>query len=162
LLIPADEIDKYKKISDKLGVEETRILQDDDMLELVAKTIDATLDRTNTDVSQITSVVCVTQTHTYLIPGFSSLLQAQYQFSSETRFLDLSQGCAGFIDGVQLASQICSKSNNRILLITSEAMSSTLDPTDFGNRLLFGDACSVTLIEYEEESPAIKGFMKYD
>jgi 3-oxoacyl-[acyl-carrier-protein] synthase-3 len=162
LLIPGDEIEKYKKIAGKLGVDESRILQEEDMLELVAKTINATLDNTSTDISQITSVICVTQTHTYLIPGFSSLLQSQSKFASETRFLDLSQGCAGFIDGVLLASQICSKSNNRILLITSEAMSSTLDPTDFGNRLLFGDACSVTLIAYDEEAPEIKGFMKYD
>jgi 3-oxoacyl-[acyl-carrier-protein] synthase-3 len=160
--IPQGEILKYSQIASKLGVQETRILHGEDIVDLVTKTIITTLDNASLDVSNITTVICVTQTHTYLIPGFSSLLQAAYKFSSDTRFLDLSQGCAGFVDGVQLASQICSKSNDKILLITSEAMSTTLDPKDYGNRLLFGDACSVTLIEYDEDASEFFGFMKYD
>jgi 3-oxoacyl-[acyl-carrier-protein] synthase-3 len=160
--IPHDEIAKYSLIAAKLGVQETRILDGEDMVELVKETIRLALDNASLDVSKISTVICVTQTHTYLIPGFSSLLQAASKFSPETRFLDLSQGCAGFVDGVQLATQICSISNDKILLITSEAMSSTLDPHDYGNRLLFGDACSVSIIEYDEEASEICGFMKYD
>ena len=160
--IPQDEIAKYSLIASKLGVHESRILDGEDIVELVTKTIESALDKACLDVSKITTVICVTQTHTYLIPGFSSLLQAAYKFSPETRFLDLSQGCAGFVDGIQLASQICSITNDKVLLITSEAMSSTLDPLDYGNRLLFGDACSVTIIEYDEDATEIYGFMKYD
>ena len=101
--IPQDEIEKYSLIASKLGVQESRILDGEDIVELVTKTIHLALDNACLDVSKITTVICVTQTHTYLIPGFSSLLQAANKFSPETRFLDLSQGCAGFVDGIQLA-----------------------------------------------------------
>lgn len=160
--IPQGEIEKYAQIALKLGVQETRIMDKEDIFELVSKTIRVTLQNADLDILDISTIICVTQTHTYLIPGFSSLLQVAMEFSPETRFLDLSQGCAGFVDGIQLASQICSQTNEKILLITSEVMSSALDPQDYGNRLLFGDACSVTLIEYDENASDIFGFMKYD
>jgi 3-oxoacyl-[acyl-carrier-protein] synthase-3 len=162
LEIPQGEIQKFAQIAIKLGVQETRIMDKENIFELVSKTIRATLESANLDISNISTIICVTQTNTYLIPGFSSLLQAEMEFSPKTRFLDLSQGCAGFVDGIQLASQICSQTNEKILLITSEVMSSTLDPQDYGNRLLFGDACSVTLMEYDVNASEIFGFMKYD
>jgi len=162
LNIPEVSIEKFTKIAEKLGVQESRILGEESMMELVTKTIKVSLKASDLNISEITTVICVTQTNRYLIPGFSSLLQTMNQFELGTRFIDLNQGCAGFVDGIQLAAQLCSKVKDKVLLITSEAISSILDPEDFGNRLLFGDACSVTLIEYDESAPEIVGFMRYD
>jgi 3-oxoacyl-[acyl-carrier-protein] synthase-3 len=160
--IPENQLDKFVNIAAKLGVIETRILGDQNILDLVMKLVQSSLRASQLELSDLTQVICVTQTNQYLIPGFSSLLQNYLQFSEGTRFIDLSQGCAGFVDGVQLAAQLCTQPADKILLITSEVMSSTLDPQDFGNRLLFGDACSVTLIEFDQRAPEILGFMKYD
>jgi 3-oxoacyl-[acyl-carrier-protein] synthase-3 len=160
--IPENQFEKFANIAAKLGVDETRIMGEQNVLDLVVKLVQSTLGTSQLEFSDLTQVICVTQTNQYVVPGFSSLLQNYLDFSEGTRFIDLSQGCAGFVDGVQLAAQLCIQPEDKILLITSEVMSSILDPQDFGNRLLFGDACSVTLLEYEEGAPEILGFMKYD
>ena len=160
--LPGDQFERFANIAVKLGVQETKVMGDQNILELVTKLVRTSLGASQVDLSGITQVICVTQTNPYLIPGFSSLLQNYLDFSEDTRFIDLSQGCAGFVDGIQLAAQLCTQPEDKILLITSEVMSATLDPEDFGNRLLFGDACSVTLIEYDEKASEIVGFMKYD
>lgn len=160
--IPGDQYEKLANVATKLGVQETKVIGDQNIHDMVVKLVRTSLDASQLELSEITQVICVTQTNSYLIPGFSSLLQNYLDFSEGTRFLDLSQGCAGFVDGVQLAAQLCTHPEDKILLITSEVMSATLDPEDFGNRLLFGDACTVTLIEYDEKAPVIFGFMKYD
>jgi 3-oxoacyl-[acyl-carrier-protein] synthase-3 len=160
--IPPHEIEKYLLIAKKLGVEETRVLGEQDIISLIKVGIERTLRHSRISVQDISYVICITQTNKFLIPGMSSLIQNEYRFSDETRFFDLSQGCAGFVDGIQLAAQLCARPKDRILLITAEVMSHTLDPQDYGNRLLFGDACSVTLIEFQDQAPHIFGFMKYD
>ena len=161
--IPEAEISHVRDIALKLGVLESRVILDGpELIDIGIDLIRKTLEINEIDISEITHVFCITQTGDFLIPGYSSFIQSKLSFGDGTRFIDVSQGCAGFVDGLQLAAEFMSTPGRKALLITAEAMSKTIDPLDYGNRALFGDATTVTFLEYSTSSEAINGFMRYD
>jgi 3-oxoacyl-[acyl-carrier-protein] synthase-3 len=161
--IPEAEIPRLQEIALKLGVLESRVINESaELVDLGIDLICKTLEINRLDISEITHVFCITQTSDFLIPGYSSFIQSKLPFAEGTRFMDISQGCAGFVDGLQLAAELMTSADRKALLITAEAMSKTLDPLDYGNRALFGDATTVTLLEYAENSRPLEGFMRYD
>jgi 3-oxoacyl-[acyl-carrier-protein] synthase III len=83
--IPPHEIEKYLLIAKKLGVEETRVLGEQDIISLIKVGIERTLRHSRISVQDISYVICITQTNKFLIPGMSSLIQNEYRFSDETR-----------------------------------------------------------------------------
>jgi len=163
LAVPLLERTRFTRLAQKLGVSQTHVeTYPGELLDICEQLIYQSLGDAKLSINEISTLICVTQTNQYLIPGLSSLIQSRIPFPIDSRFIDLNQGCSGFIDSVQLVSNYLSNENRHALVITMESMSSILDPVDFGNRLLFGDSTSVTLLQFSEESTDMSGFMRYD
>ncbi len=161
--IAEHEIPRFAEISKKVGVSRTRVeAHEGELISIAIRLIEETINGQSITLRDIDILICVTQTNIYTIPGLSSLLQEHLFFSDHIRFIDINQGCSGYVDALQLAAKLVSQDAPRILIVTLESMSSVLDPLDFGNRILFGDACTVTLIEYDEEAKPFYGFMRYE
>ena len=61
--------------------------------------------------------------------------------------IDFLLGCSGYVYGLSLAKGlICSGIAKNVLLLTGETYSKHLHPRDKGNRTIFGDAASATVI----------------
>jgi 3-oxoacyl-[acyl-carrier-protein] synthase-3 len=67
--------------------------------------------------------------------------------NTETGALDYNLGCSGYIYGLSLAKGlIVSGIAENVLLLTAETYSKYIHPKDRGNRTIFGDAATASLI----------------
>lgn len=73
--------------------------------------------------------------------------------------LDINLGCSGYVYGLSLAKGLIhSDSAKNILLITSDTITKFIHNDDKGNRSLFGDAASATLLTSDDNSSEIGKF----
>jgi 3-oxoacyl-[acyl-carrier-protein] synthase-3 len=78
------------------------------------------------------------------------VIQAKLGLPSSCGALDFNLGCSGYVYGLSLAKGlIAGNMAKNVLLITSETYSKHLHPKDKGNRTIFGDAATATLISTE-------------
>ncbi len=100
----------------------------------------------------IGTIIFVTQTPDYLIPGNAHLLHARLGFGVDTSALDVTMGCSGFIYGLWLAAMTASFSQKKVLLLAGDTLSTKAHPQDSITAPLFGDAGSATVISHTPQS----------
>jgi 2-oxoisovalerate dehydrogenase E1 component len=60
---------------------------------------------------------------------------------------DVAAACTGYLYALAVAhDMICAGQASRVLVITAEAMSRVIDPSDFDTAVLFGDAATATIV----------------
>ena len=94
----------------------------------------------------IGTLLWVSQTSDYIIPFTSNILQDKLELSSNTLCIDISAGCAGFVQSLYTAFSMAKTSNKKVLLIISETLSKILSEHDRSTTPLFGDGASALLI----------------
>jgi len=136
-----------EKIMAKVGVSKRHIAAKDetatDMAVLAArKLFDSGIDKQTIDY-----VLFCTQSPDYFLPTSACIIQDRLGLSKNIGALDFNQGCSGFVYGLSLAKGlICANIAENVLLLTAETYTKHLHPRDKGNRTIFGDAASATLI----------------
>jgi 3-oxoacyl-[acyl-carrier-protein] synthase-3 len=101
----------------------------------------------NFDRSIIDFVLLCTQSPDYFLPTSACILQDRLGLRTEIGALDFNLGCSGYVYGLSLAKGLLSASiAENVLLVVSETYSKHIHPQDKGNRSIFGDAASATLI----------------
>jgi 3-oxoacyl-[acyl-carrier-protein] synthase-3 len=99
------------------------------------------------DRNQIDFVLLCTQSPDYLLPTSACIIQNALGLSTKCGALDFNLGCSGYVYGLSLAKGLLSGGiAKNILLLTSETYSKHIHEKDKGNRTIFGDAASATLI----------------
>jgi 3-oxoacyl-[acyl-carrier-protein] synthase-3 len=97
------------------------------------------------DRDEIRVLIVVSQSQTRLLPGISYEIHRNLGLPSECLCLDLVQGCAGFVQGLILASKLVSPSR-KVLLICADTYRNKIRPGDRSADAIFSDAASATLI----------------
>lgn len=111
------------------------------------------LERTGVAPDSIDTLLFVTQTPDSWQPCNANRLHGLLDLPHGVAALDINQGCSGWVYGLQLAhALIASAAARRVLLLAGDTTTQLLHPRDRSTRLLFGDACSATLIEYSEDA----------
>ena len=81
------------------------------------------------------------------MPTSACILQDRLGLRTEIGALDYNLGCSGYVYGLSLAKGLLSASiAENVLLVVSETYSKHIHNQDKGNRSIFGDAASATLI----------------
>ena len=70
----------------------------------------------------------------------------------------MNAACSGFVYGLVTAMQFAAGGVERILLIGSDALSGTIDWTDRGTCVLFGDGAGAVVIERSADAPTLLGW----
>ncbi len=97
--------------------------------------------------SEINFVIFCSAGGDYITPASACIIQDRLGLPKNCGAFDFNQGCTGYIYGLSIADSIISSGNaNNILLITSEAITSTIHPKDSSNRAIFGDAATASII----------------
>ena len=105
------------------------------------------LDRAKLSPDQIDGIICATFTPDYVFPSTACKIQAALGCPNAFAF-DLSAACAGFVYGLAVANSfIVSGQAKRILLVGAELVSKTIDWTDRGTAILFGDGAGAVVLE---------------
>jgi 3-oxoacyl-[acyl-carrier-protein] synthase-3 len=110
------------------------------------------------DPDRLDLIIVCTVTGDYPFPATASLVQDALGASHAGAF-DLSAGCAGFIYGLSLASQmIVSGACENILIIGAETLSRIIDWTDRQTCVLFGDGAGAFVLQASDQPEGVLSF----
>nr|WP_321522386.1 ketoacyl-ACP synthase III [uncultured Macellibacteroides sp.] len=104
----------------------------------------------NIDPKSIDFVMLCTQSPDYFLPTTACILQNRLGIPTSSGAIDYNLGCSGYVYGLALAKGlVVSGIAKNVLLLTSETYSKHIHPKDKGNRTIFGDAATATVISTE-------------
>lgn len=111
----------------------------------------------NWEKSDINCLVFVSQTPDYIIPSTSCLLQDRLGLNEDLLALDISLGCSGWIYGLHVISSLLSHGSiKKGLLLVGDTTLKFCSAEDKSTFPLFGDAGTVTALEYDDSSEGFK------
>ena len=140
------------KIADKVGINTRFVASENEASsDLAVKAAEKLfLENPNINKEDIDFVLFCTQSPDYFLPTSACIIQNRLGLPTTCGALDFNLGCSGYIYGLSLAKGlILGGIANNVLLLTGETYSKYLHPKDKGNRTIFGDAGSATLISTE-------------
>lgn len=139
-----------EKVANKVGITERHISAPDETATDMAYQAAETLFAQGVDRSTIDFVLLCTQSGDYFLPSSACLLQDRLGLSTHCGALDFNLGCSGYEYGLAIAKGlILSGVAKNILLLTAETYTKYIHPKDKGNRTIFGDGASASLISTE-------------
>lgn len=120
-------------------------------IDLTATAAREVLEKQHLKLNDIHAVICCTDTpYEYTAPSTACLvLNKLYETYGEQVIsaYDMNAACSGYIYALQQAKDyLQTRPNERVLLLTCEAVSTRLDKTDFETAFLFADAVTATIV----------------
>lgn len=139
------------KIAKKIGVNRRHVVSENqcasDIAEQSARKLFA---ESGIDKNCVDFILLCTQSPDYFLPTTACLLQERLGLSNHCGALDFNLGCSGFVYGLALSKGLIESGiAKNVLLITAETYSKHIHPRDKGNRTIFGDAATATLVSTE-------------
>ena len=139
-----------EKVASKVGITERHIAADNETATDMAQKAAEQLFAQGVDKSKIDFVLLCTQSPDYFLPSSACILQDRLGLSKNCGAFDFNLGCSGYEYGLAVAKGlILGGIAKNILLLTAETYTKYLHPKDKGNRTIFGDAATATLISTE-------------
>ena len=136
------------RMIEKTGIEERRVVDDEtcstDLIYQAAKEL---IEKENIDPLDIGVMVLVTQFADYIVPSSAHIIQKKLGLSDNAMAIQVNEGCAGYVYGLQLGYSLLSASNTSYaLVLVGDTTSKVCYKDDKSTRPLFGDAGSATLL----------------
>ena len=143
-----------EKITEKVGVEQRHVAADNETAtDLAEKAANQLIEENNLDRDSIDFVILCTQSPDYFLPTSACLLQERLGLREDIGAFDFNLGCSGFVYGLAVAKGLITGGiADNVLLLTSETYNKYLHPKDKGNRTIFGDAASATLVSSQGQA----------
>lgn len=139
-----------EKVANKVGITERHIAASDETATDMAYCAAERLFTQGVDRTSIDFVLLCTQSPDYFLPSSACILQERLGLSKNCGAFDFNLGCSGYEYGLAVAKGlIMAGIAKNILLLTSETYTKYLHKLDKGNRTIFGDGASATLISTE-------------
>ena len=138
-----------EKIAEKVGVLERRVAAPDETAGDMAFKAAERLFESNPDIARedIDFVLLCTQSPDYVLPTTSCMLQSRLGLRTDIGAFDYNLGCSGYVYGLAMAKGLIAGGiASNVLLLTAETYSKYLHPRDKGNRTIFGDAATATVV----------------
>lgn len=137
-----------EKIAKKVGINERHIAAENETAgDMAFKAAEKLIAGNGIDKSTIDFVLLCTQSPDYFLPSTSCIIQNRLELSTKCGAFDFNLGCSGYEYGLAVAKGlIMSGVAKNILLLTAETYTKHIHPKDKGNRTIFGDGASASLI----------------
>jgi 3-oxoacyl-[acyl-carrier-protein] synthase-3 len=137
-----------KKIRSKIGISQRHIASENECAsDLAVGAAENLFTEHRIDRQEIDFLLFCTQTPDYLLPSTACIIQDRLHLPQICGALDFCLGCSGYIYGLALAKGLIeSGTAKNVLLLTADTYTKYLHPRDRGNRTIFGDAATATLI----------------
>ena len=141
-------------ISTRIGIKERRILKDKNLgaSYLGLKAVQDLFSKKNINQDEIEMVICTTSTPDHIFPSTASIIAEKAGIKNAFCY-DIQAACTGFLVAFDAASSyIASGRYRKILIVSAEKMSASVDYTDRSTSPLFGDGAGCVLIEPTAEN----------
>lgn len=137
-----------EKVAGKVGVNQRHIAAEDETAaDMATKAAERLFSEHKIDRSVIDFVLFCTQSPDYFLPTSACLIQNNLSLTTNCGALDFNLGCSGYVYGLSLAKGLIAGGiAQNVLLLTAETYSKHIHPKDKGNRTIFGDAATASLI----------------
>ena len=136
------------KIASKVGIDKRHIsTEDETSADLATKAAEKLFEEEGVDRNSIDFILFCTQSPDYFLPTSACVIQDKLGIPTSTGALDFNLGCSGYVYGLSIAKGlIFTNVAKNVLLLTGETYSKFIHEKDKGNRTIFGDAGSATLV----------------
>ena len=136
------------KISKKVGISERHVTTNEETAgDMAIKAAEKLISEKEIDRSIIDFVLLCTQSPDYHLPSTSCIIQDKLGLSTRCGAFDFNLGCSGYEYGLAVAKGlIVGGIAKNVLLLTAETYTKYIHPQDKGNRTIFGDGATATLI----------------
>lgn len=137
-----------EKVASKVGISQRHVAgPDETAADMAVKAAEAFFSEYAIARETIDFVLLCTQSPDYFLPTTACMLQNRLNLSTSCGALDFNLGCSGYVYGLSLAKGlVLGNIAKNVLLLTSETYTKHIHPKDKGNRTIFGDAATATLI----------------
>ena len=138
------------KIADKVGVLERRVVVDETATDLAVMAAEKLFAQNKVNKKDVDFVLFCTQSPDYKLPSSACIIQDRLGLSTKSGAFDFNLGCSGYEYGLAVAKGLIAAGvSNNVLLLTGETYNKYIHPKDKGNRTIFGDGASATIISTE-------------
>jgi 3-oxoacyl-[acyl-carrier-protein] synthase-3 len=157
-------ITKSLKLKAALGLNKRRVADDGVCAsDLAIKGLEYLFSTQKLFKADIDALLFVTQTPDYIMPPTSNVIQGHLNLKKDMICLDINQGCAGFIVGLNQAFMLLDQpSISKVVLINADVLSPKVSKQDRNSNPLIGDAASITIVEKSTVKNEIFGNIKMD
>jgi 2-oxoisovalerate dehydrogenase E1 component len=153
-LLPRFATRTASEIEKRTGIRARRQLAEgESLLDLAEEAATSALVQAGLRVHDLHALVLSTTTPPSITPSLACLLlerlgaREKEKPAPELPAHDLFAACTGYLYALAHAYDLClAQPDARILVVTAEAMSRTVNPDDFDTSILFGDAATATLV----------------
>lgn len=138
------------KIAEKVGVLERRVVVDETATDLAVLAAERLFAQNKVNKEDVDFVLFCTQSPDYKLPSSACIIQDRLGLSTKCGAFDFNLGCSGYEYGLAVAKGLIAAGvSNNVLLLTGETYNKYIHPKDKGNRTIFGDGASATIISTE-------------
>lgn len=136
------------KIASKVGIDRRHIAEEDETsADLATKAAEKLFKDEGVDKESIDFILFCTQSPDYFLPTSACVIQDRLGIPTSAGALDFNLGCSGYVYGLSVAKGLLFGGiAKNVLLLTGETYSKFIHEKDKGNKTIFGDAGSATLI----------------
>jgi 3-oxoacyl-[acyl-carrier-protein] synthase-3 len=151
-----DEIGNYNftrerslKLKSAMGFNKRRIFEEGTCVsDLCVFGLNYLFDQGKLNKDDIDALILVTQTPDYILPPTSNVIQGQLGLKHDLLCLDINQGCAGYIIGLNQAFMLLEQNCiSKVVLLNADVLSSKVSKNDRNSNPLIGDGASITIVE---------------
>ena len=138
-----------EKIATKVGVNQRHVAKKDETATDLAIKAAEKLFEENPDISResIDFVLLCTQSPDYFLPSSACIIQDKLGIPITCGAFYFNLGCSGYVYGLAVAKGLIAGGiAKNVLLLTGETYNKYLHPRDKGNRTIFGDAATATVV----------------
>ncbi|HFU4054229.1 TPA: beta-ketoacyl-ACP synthase III [Streptococcus suis] len=138
-------------IASRTGIRQRRISLDEDTSDLASRVAQNLLDKSGVAVDEIDFIIVATITPDSAMPSTAARVPAAIGAKKAFAY-DLVAACSGFVFALSTADKLISSGiYQKGIVIGAEVLSKTLDWTDRGTAVLFGDGAGGGLLEASSE-----------
>ena len=138
-----------------VGVEERRVapegLATSDLCEVAARDV---MNGLGWSPEEIQLIIFISQSRDYIIPATAGILQDKLGMPKTCMAFDIGLGCSGYVYGLSVATSLMSTSGiKKGLLMVGDVSTRNTSYKDKSTYPLFGDAGTVTALEFNKDAP---------
>lgn len=137
-----------EKVDNKVGIARRHIASANETAgDMAIKAAEKLFEEYVIDRKRIDCVVLCTQSPDYFLPSTACMIQDRLGLSTACGAFDINLGCSGYEYGLAIAKGFISAGiSKNVLLLTAETYTKYIHPKDKGNRTIFGDSATATLV----------------
>lgn len=137
-----------EKIAGKIGVSSRHVSAENETAgDMAIKAAEILFSNGEVRKEDIDFILLCTQSPDYFLPSTACVIQDRLGLSTDCGAFDIDLGCSGYEYGLATAKGfIVAGIAKNVLLLTAETYTKHLHPKDKGNRTIFGDGSSATVV----------------